>query len=171
MDTEARKQFYEILGKYYKLFGYPHTCGWIDALLMLEPKKQGWSQKSISDRLSILFPDYPTSVPSINRALKINVTYGTVIREGNRKNGYSYRIAEGTELFERMFQNFIESGNLIILRLSNLLSKAKNDHQLQEAIQFQIFGIEAFNQILEFTISYGRGEPVDKFLDKKGMNT
>lgn len=167
MDTAARKQFYEILGEYYNLFGYPHTCGWIDALLLLEPKRQGWTQKSISDRLTNLFPDYPTSVPSINRALKINVTYGTVIREGNRKKGYSYRIAEGTELFERMFQNFIESGNLIVLRLNKLLSKAKNDQLLEEAVQYQIYGIEVFNQILEFTISYTKGEPVEKFLEKK----
>ncbi|GAG86448.1 unnamed protein product, partial [marine sediment metagenome] len=93
ISDELRKDFLTIIGKTYNQYGYPEYCGWVEGLLHLEQRE--WSQKVISERLSELFPasKYPTSVPSISRALKILEEYGVVEKSGSRKIGYKYRIA------------------------------------------------------------------------------
>lgn len=139
------------MGKYYEEFGYPRLCGWIDALLMLEP--QDWTQEGISQRLSEIFSetDQPTSLASVNRALKILEKYGTIIKSGSRKLGYKYRAAPSSTILTSMFNQFITTNEKIVRELVELkgVGMGEDDPKLQEIVEFEINGIELFNQLLK----------------------
>ncbi|MHA2093078.1 MAG: hypothetical protein ACW98F_00345, partial [Candidatus Hodarchaeales archaeon] len=122
--TKQRKSFFDILAKYWESYGLPGLSGYIDALLWLE-QRDDWTQVAISKRLKSLFgneSDYPTSIASVNRAIKINVQYGTLYRRGTHKLGYSYHVADDASMLEMMFQRFIDINTGMMDTLSNLLS-------------------------------------------------
>ena len=102
-SSDLRKEFLETIGKTYDTYGYPEYCGWIEGLLMLEQKE--WTQQGISERLKELFSDskYPTSVPSVNRALKILESYGIILKTGSRKSGYRYSLVSASNILSSMF--------------------------------------------------------------------
>ncbi|MFX0050090.1 MAG: hypothetical protein ACFE8U_02250 [Candidatus Hermodarchaeota archaeon] len=155
-----RKKIFDIFAKYYEEYGIPGLCGWIDTLFLLEPQNPNgrqWTQKTISKRLTELFPDkkYPTSVSSINRAIKINEKYGTVLKEGTHKTGYTYKATSGTEMITKIFEGFIEKTNFCINDLQLLLDECKDtDSTLKKITEEQILGYKVYVQMLEFALSY-----------------
>ena len=102
-------------------------------------------------------PEYPTSVSSISRAIRINLQYGTVIRKGTRKSGYTYHLPSDAEIMTAMFQNFIDMNNNFLGKLLQFKAlEIKNDDVLLKAVEFQIKGVEIFNQILEGVLDSAR---------------
>jgi len=155
-----RERLFEIFAKYYEEYGIPGLCGWIDTLFLIEPqdsKGNQWTQRSISRRLKVLFPNakYPTSVPSINRAIKINEKYGTVLKQGSHKIGYSYIPTAGTEMITKIFEGFIDKTSICISDLKVLLKESQDtDPKLKEITEEQILGYSAYVQLLEYALSY-----------------
>ncbi|MFX0095685.1 MAG: hypothetical protein ACFFBD_28365 [Candidatus Hodarchaeota archaeon] len=151
MLTEARRKFFLIIGNAYEEYGFPHLCGWIEALFMLEP--QTWTQKGISERLSELFPEseYPTSVASVNRALKIFETYGYIVKSGSRKLGYTYQLAPSSNMILAMFQRFIILNENFIKELAFFKGNygLDDDPPLQNTVDLEIEGLTFFNHIIE----------------------
>jgi hypothetical protein len=134
----------------YEQYGYPKYCGWIEGLMFLEP--QEWTQRGISARLGELFPEskYPTSIPSVNRALKILDTYGVVEKTGSRKTGYHYQIASSTNLGISMLQQLILANRNFIASMKDLLARnTKKDVALSRAINAEINGMGVWNRALE----------------------
>jgi len=154
MISEARKQFFIIMGENYEKFGYPSLGGWIEALFMLELGY--WTQENISKRLSELFPeaDHPTSRASVNRALKLLEIYGVIVKSGSRKLGYRYRLAPNTNMIINMFQQFILNNESFTKELSFLRERYNfdNDQTLEKVVNTQIEGYILFNQILKKVI-------------------
>ena len=144
---DLRKEFLEIVGNTYDNYGYPEYCGWIEGLLLLEPKD--WTQKGISERLSELFPT-STSVPSVNRALKILESYGVIEKEGSRKIGFRYRLQSSSNLALSMFQQFVTLNQVFIAKLEALKTKTqKKDTQLDKAISTEIKMAKLWNRAIE----------------------
>lgn len=160
MINPLRERLFEIFAKYYEDFGIPGLCGWIDTLFLIEPQDRNgnqWTQRSISSRLQELFPKakYPTSVPSINRAIKINEKYGTVLKKGSHKIGYSYIPTSGTEMITKIFEGFIDKTNICISDLKALLIESQDtDPTLKKITEEQILGYTAYVQLLEYALSY-----------------
>ena len=147
-----------IIGATYDHYGYPEYCGWIEGLLLLEQKE--WSQRGISKRLGEIFPEskYPTSVPSINRALKILESYGVVERAGSRKTGYRYRLLTSSNLVSSMLQQLQIVNQEFIAKLRALESKKKKkDSELSDAIAYQIDMAQAWNHAIEKLMDTGGG--------------
>ncbi|MBY8997092.1 MAG: hypothetical protein KGD60_05125 [Candidatus Thorarchaeota archaeon] len=144
---DLRKEFLELIGTTYENYGYPKYCGWIEGLLLLEQKE--WSQKGISDRLGELF-SASTSVPSVNRALKILESYGIVEKEGSRKIGFRYRLQSSSNLALSMFHQFLLLNQDFIVRLQSLESKnKKTDSELGIAINSEIKVTKIWNRAIE----------------------
>ncbi|UCE13376.1 MAG: hypothetical protein JSV04_14470 [Candidatus Heimdallarchaeota archaeon] len=160
MISPLRGKLFDIFAKYYEEYGIPGLCGWIDTLFLLEPKilkDHPWTQRSISKRLTELFPNgkYPTSVSSINRAIKINVKYGTVLKEGTHKTGYTYTPTTGTEMITKIFEGFIDKTNVCIDNLQDLLTQSQDsDSHLTSILKDQIDGYNAYVQLLEYTLNF-----------------
>lgn len=149
ISDELRKEFLTIIGKTYDTYGYPEYCGWIEGLLHLENKD--WSQKAISERLGELFPasKYPTSVPSISRALKILEEYGVVEKTGSRKTGYRYTIVTSSNLVHSMVHNMMAVNTDFISKLEIVAGKnKKKDTHLKKATDIQIKMAKLWNQAL-----------------------
>lgn len=141
------------LGKTYDLYGYPKYCGWIEGLLHLEPRE--WSQRGISKRLGELFSStkYPTSVPSVNRALKILESYGIVEKTGSRKSGYRYTIVSSTNLALSMFQQLLVLNQEFIVKMEGLATRTKKeDSDLKRAVSTQIKTAQAWNRAVEMIL-------------------
>jgi len=146
-EGDLRKEFLEIVGSAYAQYGYPEYCGWIEGLLLLEPKE--WTQKGISDRLSELFST-STSVPSVNRALKILESYGIVEKDGSRKIGFQYRLQSSTNLAFSMIQQLVTLNQAFIEQLEVLENKnQKDDQELDKAISTEIAMAKLWNRAIE----------------------
>jgi hypothetical protein len=146
----------------YDQYGYPEYCGWIEGLMLLEP--QEWTQRGISNRLRELFPEskYPTSIPSVNRALKVLETYGVVEKSGSRKTGYRYQIASSTSLGLSMLQQLIVVNRNFIARMKDLSARnKKKDAALRRALNAEIKGIEVWNKALEMVLESLMGETME----------
>lgn len=162
ISEELRKEFLIIIGKTYDHYGYPEYCGWVEGLLQLEDRR--WSQKSISDRLTEIFPatKYPTSVPSVNRALKILEEYGVVEKTGSRKSGYEYSVINSSNLVSSMVHQLMMVNTDFIGKLEILASKnKKKDSDLKRATAIQIKMAHQWNRALELlleSISSDKGE-------------
>ncbi len=146
----------------YDQYGYPEYCGWIEGLMLLEP--QDWTQRGISTRLSELFPEskYPTSIPSVNRALKVLETYGVVEKSGSRKTGYQYRITSSTNLGISMLQQLILVNINFISSMKELLARnKKKDAALRRAVNAEIKGIGVWNRALEHVLEHLTGEDTE----------
>ena len=149
ISDELRKDFLMIIGKTYHKYGYPEYCGWVEGLLHLE--KREWSQTVISERLSELFSaaKYPTSVPSISRALKILEDYGVVEKTGSRKVGYKYCIANSSNLVSSMVHQLMAVNNDFISKMEILAVKnKKKDSDLNRATRTQISMARLWNRAL-----------------------
>lgn len=156
---DLRKEFLEIIGKTYDNYGYPEYCGWIEGLLLLEPKE--WSQRDISKRLGELFST-STSVPSVNRALKILESYGIVEKEGSRKIGFRYRLQSSSNLAFSMFQQFLVLNQVLIAKLEALETKNKKaDSELSRAIFSEITMTKIWNRAVEQAIESMQDEQGD----------
>jgi DNA-binding transcriptional regulator GbsR (MarR family) len=148
---DMRKEFLAIVGKAYDHYGYPEYCGWIEGLLLLERKD--WSQKEISDRLSELFSK-STSVPSVNRALKILESYGIVEKAGSRKIGFTYRLQSSSNLVLSMFQQLLVMNQDFMKKLQALeIKNKKRDKDLQRAITTEISMAKIWNNAMEQIIT------------------
>ena len=162
VSIKLRKEFLEIIGKTYDTYGYPEYCGWIEGLLTLE--QQEWTQQGISDRLKELFPDssYPTSVPSVNRALKILESYGIIHKTGSRKTGYRYRLVSTSNIVSSMFHQFLVVNQDFISKMEDLGKKnRKSDKELNQAISSQISVAMAWNDVIEQIIESMQDEQGD----------
>ena len=145
-----RKEFLQIIGRSYKQYGYPEYCGWIEGLLNLEMHEL--TQRDISEKLAEIFPEskYPTSISSVNRALKILETYGVVEKDGSRKEGYSYRSVPAAGLVTSMLQQLLYVNEQYIIELEALSSKKLGkDKNLREAITYQRDGAKTWNTAVE----------------------
>lgn len=153
VSSESRREFLMTIGKSYGQYGYPEYCGWVEGLLMLEPIE--WTQQGISKRLGELLPSskYPTSVPSINRALKVLESYGIVEKSGSRKTGYRYSLVSSKNLIKSMLEQFILMGKDFIMRMEDLASRApKKDSDLQRALRMQIKANTTWNYAFEMIL-------------------
>ena len=153
-----RRSFFDVLAKYWEGYGLPGLSGYIDALLWLE-QRDDWTQVTIAKRLKELFgdkSDYPTSIASINRAIKLNVHYGTLFRRGSHKLGYSYHVSDDASMLEMMFQRFIDINKRMMDILSDLQSSEveNTDPELFNAVQIQNIGIQIYNESLEYGLRY-----------------
>ncbi len=139
ISSDLRREFLMTIGKSYSQYGYPEYCGWVEGLLMLEPIE--WTQHGISNRLGELLPSskYPTSVPSINRALKVLESYGLVEKKGSRKTGYRYNLVSSKNLITSMLEQFILMSQDFIMKMEDLAARTtKKDSDLQRAVKLQI---------------------------------
>ncbi|MHA2371328.1 MAG: hypothetical protein ACXADX_21130 [Candidatus Hodarchaeales archaeon] len=163
MISNARKRFITALGNTYALYGYPNLLGWINAILLLEPGRK-WAQAEISQKLSAIFieNDHPTSLASVNRALKVLEQYGAVEKSGSRKLGYSYRLAPSSKLLDSMFHQFIAATHAGIEELAQLKLEENldDDPALQRAIESEIEEGRVWIQILEKMLELIAKEPV-----------
>lgn len=160
MISPLRKKLFDIFAKYYEEYGIPGLCGWIDTLFLLEsqdPNGHPWTQRTISKRLMVLFPhgEYPTSVSSINRAIRINEKYGTVLKEGTHKSGYTYTATPGTEMIMKIFEGFIDKTNICINDLQQLQDKCQDsDPILEQILDEQISGYNIYVKLLEHALVF-----------------
>jgi len=149
MISNPRKELFTILGKNYERYSLTPLCGWIEALLLLEPKE--WTQRDISQRLSDLFsePDYSTSLSSVNRALKILENYGAIEKSGSRKSGYTYKLSSSSKMLTNMFVRFISYNDAFIKDLSFLKENEQlgEDSVLRKIINAQIEGTKILTQV------------------------
>ncbi|MBN2230654.1 MAG: hypothetical protein JW779_13780 [Candidatus Thorarchaeota archaeon] len=152
--TRLRRDFLRIIGESYEQYGYPEYCGWIEGLLLLEPVE--WSQRGISKRLGEIFPasKYPTSVSSVNRALKLLETYGVIERAGSRKTGFRYRLVSSSNLVASMLYHLMNMNQEFIKKMESLSDKnIKADSDLERATTYQISMAQTWNlaisQLLE----------------------
>ena len=162
ISDELRKEFLTIIGKTYDHYGYPEYCGWVEGLLQLEEKQ--WSQKSISERLTEILPasKYPTSVPSINRALKILEEYGVVEKTGSRKTGYHYKAITSSNLIASMVHQFMMVNNDFIGKLEILAAKnKKKDADLKRATTIQIKVAKQWNHALQLLLESASSDKGD----------
>ncbi|MHA1991108.1 MAG: hypothetical protein ACW981_08610 [Candidatus Hodarchaeales archaeon] len=172
MISPERKELFKLNAQFYEDHGLPGLSGWIDTLLILEPlnpASQPWTQKSLSERLTTLFPkrQYPTSVPSINRVIKINENYGTIERKGNHKDGYTYWPKTGYDVIISVFENFVSRTEYYISKMKGLKKETqKNDEKFTEILQEQILGYEIYKQMLELVL-----DQVDSFVGGNVTNT
>ncbi|MFX1561120.1 MAG: hypothetical protein ACFFBL_11080 [Promethearchaeota archaeon] len=149
-SSELRKEFLEIIGKTYGIYGYPEYCGWIEGLLLLE--QQEWTQHGISERLREVFPEskYPTSVPSVNRALKILESYGIILKAGSRKSGYRYQLVSSSNIVSSMFHQLLLINQEFISKMETLRSKnRKKDSELSRAISSEISVAKIWNDVVQ----------------------
>ena len=151
MKTEKLKQeFLNILGSSYSKYGYPEYCGWVEGLLLLEPKE--WTQRSIAQRLSEIFPasSHPTSVPSVNRALKTLESYGVVEKAGSRKSGYKYRSRPSSGIIESMLHHIAMINQEFIRKLEILSTKGiEKDRDFKKAISIQMNLAQTWTKAVE----------------------
>ena len=161
-SSDLRKEFLETIGKTYDTYGYPEYCGWIEGLLMLEQKE--WTQQGLSERLKELFPDskYPTSVSSVNRALKILERYGIILKTGSRKSGYRYSLVSASNIVSSMFYQLLVVNQDFIKKMETLRSKnRKVDSDLSRAISSQISMAKSWNLVVEQIIESIQDEQGD----------
>ncbi|MHA2361476.1 MAG: hypothetical protein ACXAB6_06060, partial [Candidatus Thorarchaeota archaeon] len=131
----------------------PEYCGWIEGLLLLEPKE--WSQRGVAKRLKEIFPasKNPTSISSVNRALKILESFGVLEKAGSRKIGYQYRLVSSSNLVTSMLHQLVVVNQDFIRKLEVLTSKSqKSDSELKRAVSYQIKMAESWNKALELFI-------------------
>lgn len=145
---DLRRNFMLAIGETYALYGYPETCGWIEGLLHLETGN--WTQTEISQRLREILPEpkYPTSVPSINRAMKILETYGVVSKTGSRRVGFSYTLAPAATLISTMLSQMIASYEVFIEKMQELGKRGKEDKNLRQAVKRQISMAKEWNAVI-----------------------
>ncbi len=149
-SEKLRQEFLRTIGLSYSQYGYPEYCGWIEGLLLLETKD--WTQQAIAKRLTEIFPDskYPTSVSSVNRALKILETYGVIEKTGSRKTGYRYRMLTSSGLVASMLQQLVMINNEFMQRLVALQGKElEKDKELKRAITYQMEAAQIWNKAVE----------------------
>lgn len=162
MISALRKELFDIFARYYEEYGLPKLCGLIDTLFLfetLDPNGEKWTQRSISNRLAMYFPDGKFSVSSINRAIRINEKYGTVLKEGTHKTGYTYTATSGTEMVSRIFEVFIEKTNICIQELQELQDKPLDtDPTLKKILEEQILGYILYVQVLEKALNFFKEE-------------
>ena len=92
---------------------------------------------------------------SINRAIRINEKYGTVLKEGTHKSGYTYKATPGTEMILNIFEGFIDKTNVCIHDLKQLLKQCQDsDPTLKVILEEQILGYNAYVQLLEYAVSF-----------------
>ncbi len=149
-SDDLLQEFLMIIGKTYESYGYPEFCGWIEGLLMFEQRE--WTQRGISKRLGEIFPagKHPTSVPSVNRALKVLEGYGILEKSGSRKTGFRYSLIISSNLVYSMFQQLLLVNQDFIGKMEALSSRArKSDSSLKRAIRTQIENAKLWNEIVE----------------------
>lgn len=139
MNRDLRIKFFKILGDAYHENGIPEIIGWIEALMSI--KKSTMTQKEISDELTSLFNDIdnPTSVSSVNRAIKTMLSLDLLNKEGSRKIGYKYSLNSDFDLITNVFQTILASNKKFLKRISRLRddSGIKNDKDLISSIENQ----------------------------------
>ena len=148
-SSSLRREFLLTLGEAYSQYGYPEYCGWVEGLLLLE--RQEWTQQGISERLSELLPEpqYPTSVPSVNRALKILTSYGIVKQEGSRKSGYVYRLVDSASVAASMVEQMAAINTQFVSGMENLRARNKRkDKQLDKALNAEITMARMWDEVL-----------------------
>lgn len=149
-SDSLRTEFLHAMGETYEKYGYPDYCGWIEGLLLLEPRE--WSQRGIADRLRELLPasKYPTSISSVNRALKMLEIYGVVEKAGSRKMGYKYRLLSSSSLVASMLRQLTVLNQEYITKMEGLASRdQKGDSDLERAITYQISVARVWNRAVE----------------------
>lgn len=149
-SNELRKEFLVLMGNAYVQYGYPEICGWIEGLMSVEPRE--WKQRGISASLTDILPEakYPTSVPSVNRALKSLETFGVVERSGSRKTGYHYCIVSSSNLVYSMLQQFLVVNQDFVSKMKDLSKKnQKRDIELKKAVNAQIKTWREWNKAVE----------------------
>ena len=149
IPSEIRRHFLLAMGETYESYGYPEYCGWIEGLLLLE--RGQWSQREISSRLHEVFPDskYPTSITSVNRALKLLEDYGVIEKAGSRKAGYRYRSLSSTSMIASMLERFVVVNQVFIDKLEVLLARvSKSDLKLARAVSYQIGAAKVWSDLM-----------------------
>ncbi|MFW9793668.1 MAG: hypothetical protein ACFFEE_05175, partial [Candidatus Thorarchaeota archaeon] len=108
----------------------------------------------ISSRLSELLPSTkPTSVPSINRALKILESYGIVEKTGSRKTGYLYSLVSSKNLVYSMLHQFLIMNQNFISNMKDLAARTKKkDSELLRAVNLEIEAITTWNRAVEMIL-------------------
>ncbi|MFX0070302.1 MAG: hypothetical protein ACFFAO_04345 [Candidatus Hermodarchaeota archaeon] len=151
MNTEFRKKFLMIMGEAYKAYGFPQITGWIKAVLYLENRELG--QVEISEKITEILSneDAPTSVPSVNRALKIMEGYRAIVKSGTRKKGYTYKINPFKNIPLGLFRRFSTINKNTIKNLNNLrvdLNQTE-DKGLTDAIEKEIESNQSLLNLIE----------------------
>ena len=148
VNDDLRRDFLLAIGETYALYGYPEACGWIEGLLHLETGN--WTQTGISQKLKEILPEskYPTSVPSINRAMKILETYGVVSKAGSRRAGFSYTLAPTSTLVSTMLSQMIASYEVFIEKMQKIGKQGKEDKDLKRAVKRQVSMAREWNAVI-----------------------
>ncbi|MFX1568146.1 MAG: hypothetical protein ACFFCV_07245 [Promethearchaeota archaeon] len=166
MNERIRKEFLNILGNSYNEYNFPPICGWIEGLLGLE--RGNLTQSDIAFKLKSLLKNEtaPTSISSVNRALKILEDYGGVIKEGSNKTGFKYRLYTHSDFFFLFIQRFISVNKktLRALKKLRLIAQKENDVQLIKAISNELTYLEYMDDF------FLESKQLLKELEKKHFN-
>jgi Fe2+ or Zn2+ uptake regulation protein len=104
-----------------------------------------------------------TSVPSVNRALKILESYGIVEKEGSRKIGFRYHLQSSSNLALSMFHQFLVLNQKFIARLESLESKnKKTDSELGRALNSELKMTKIWNRAVEQILKSMQDEQGEK---------
>ncbi|NWF94547.1 MAG: hypothetical protein HXY34_00220 [Candidatus Thorarchaeota archaeon] len=153
-ETELRREFLMTIGRAYRSYGFPEYYGYVEALLALESGEL--SQQMISHKLREILPEpkYATSVPSVNRALKVLESYGVAEKTGSRKTGYGYRFMSSSSLIASMLQQILQGNRQFVERLRTLTVQNKGkDRSLSRAIAAEIEIAEVWDTIIGQSLS------------------
>lgn len=147
-SDDIRRQFLLAIGETYDEYGYPEYCGWVEGLLLMEPEE--WTQQAISERLGEILPEpkHPTSVPSVNRALRLLEGYGIVHRSGSRRTGYTYQLLDSANMASSMLQQLAVVNDRFIERMKEIEKKSK-DKQVTAAARAEIRMAKSWQSVLE----------------------
>ena len=111
-----------------------------------------------------LFPDtkYPTSVPSVNRALKVLESYGIILKAGSRKSGYRYSLVSSSNIVSSMFYQLLVINQEFITKMNELSRRTKKtDRELNRAISTQLSVAKTWNKVVEQLIESMQDEQGD----------
>lgn len=150
-----RKKFIEIIATAIEEYGLSPLSGWIEGVLTLENREL--TQKDISEKLSEILSEehFPTSLTSVNRALKSMERNNLIVKKGSRKKGYTYTLNQLSGIPIGFFQKIL---TVNIQHLDNLQKFKKEigeteDKSLLNAIEYQVNFSEAiikyFRQLLD----------------------
>ena len=149
--NDLRKKFIELIGTAIEEYGLSPINGWIEGVLNIENKEL--SQREISDRLSEIMSEdhFPTSLTTVNRALKSMEDKNLIIKKGSRKSGYKYTMNTLSGIPIGFFQKIL---SVNIRHLENIQKfKAEiaksDDKALLNGIETQIIFSESIIQYFQ----------------------
>ena len=139
-NTFLRSKYLKIIGTAVKEYGFSPINGWIEGLLTIE--NNGLTQIDISEKLTEIMNnvDFPTSLTSVNRALKSMELNNLIIKKGTRKEGYIYYLNKFSDIPVGFIQKVLAVNTKNLKDLQDLKEEIvkSDDKSLLDGIEIEI---------------------------------